>query len=153
MPPIETGASNLIPRSLGGAANPDPNAVAGELRIATGTLVTAADASNGSLYHLCDLPARCYLHHGTFFDVENSGFAAVRIGTRDDADALVSQLRSAEAIIRPVAQGDVNHGVQLWEMLGLAAAPVGVIGLYVHAIADATGAGTMPFAIHHVYTN
>lgn len=145
--------STLIPRALGGAAHPDPHAVAGILRIATGTVANAADDSTLSSYHLVDLPAQCYLHPDTFFDVENWGFAAIRIGTATDVDALVSVLKSAGNQVDPIAKGDANHGKQLWEVLGLAENPGGYIGLYAHAIAGATGAGSMPFQIHYIHTS
>lgn len=149
---IENGASNLVPRTLGGTAHPDPHEVAGRMYVATGTLTTAADASDTSSYRLVDLPSNCLLHPDTIFDVENSGFAAVRIGTKTDVDAFVSVARSAATTHSPIVAGDANHGKKLWEILGLAADPGGTIALFVHAIADATGAGTMPFQIHYIYT-
>jgi len=51
----------------------------------------------------------------------------------------------------PIAQGDANHGLRLWEVLGLAASPGGNIALYAHAEANATGAGSMPFRIAYLY--
>lgn len=151
--PIVKKFSTLVPRASGGAGYPDPHAVAGTIRVATGTVANASDDSNGSSYLLCDLPSNCYLHPDTFFDVENWGFAAIRIGTKTDVDALVAVLKSAGNRVDPVAKGDANHGKPLWETLGLAADPGGFIGLYAHAIADATGAGAMPFQIHYIHTS
>lgn len=151
--PITNNHSDLVPRALGGAAHPDPHAVAGTVRVATGTVANAADDLSGSTFRLVDLPSGCYLHPDTFFDVENWGFAAIRIGTKDDVDALVSQLKSAENVVTPVAAGDANHGVPLWQVLGLSEDPGGYIPLYAHAIADATGAGSMPFQVHYIHTS
>ncbi|WP_284262471.1 hypothetical protein [Roseicyclus amphidinii] len=151
--PVVKKHSNLVPRALGGAAHPDPHAVAGTLRIATGTVTNAADDSNLSSYRLVDLPSSCYLHPDTFFDVQNWGFAAIRIGTETDVDALVSVLKSAGNQVDPIAKGDANHGKPLWQVLGLAADPGGHIALYAHAIANATGAGEMPFQVHYIHTS
>ena len=151
--PVVNKASTLVPRTLGGASSPDPHAIAGIVRVATGSVANAADDSNLSKYLLIDLPSNCYLHPDTFFDVENWGFAAIRIGTESDVDALVAVLKSAGARVDPVAKGDATHGKPLWEVLGLAADPGGYIALYAHAIANATGAGSMPFQIHYIHTN
>ena len=67
----------------------------------------------------------------------------------DDVDALVSVLKSAGNTVSPIAFGDANHGKALWEVVGLAADPGGVISIYAHAIANATGAGSMPFRIEY----
>jgi len=75
--------------------------------------------------------------------VSGWGFAAVRIGTKTDVDALVAVVTSAAAVVNPVAIGDAKHGVPLWQVLGLAADPGGNIGLWAHAIANATGAGSL----------
>jgi hypothetical protein len=123
----------------------DPVLIKGRTVTATGTITNAAADNSGSSYHMCDLPSDCLIDEDTAFDVENWGFAAVRIGTKSDVDALVSVLKSAAATHRPRAFGDANHGKRLWEILGLAANPGGYIGIYAHAIADATGAGSMPF--------
>ena len=85
----------------------------------------------------------------TAFDVENWGFAAIRIGTVDDVDALAAVLKSAGNTVSPIAFGDANHGKALWEVVGLAADPGGLIGIYAHAIAAATGAGSMPFRFEY----
>lgn len=123
----------------------------GRIYHATGSMSHAADALNTSKVLLAELPAECILHEDTFFDVENLGFAAVRIGTADDVDALVSQLQSAENVATPIAQGDANHGLRLWQVLGLSENPGGVIGIYQHAVADATGAGSMPFRLSYIW--
>lgn len=125
----------------------DPLHRAGRLIVITATVVNAATDSSGSTYHLADLPSDCLLHDLTGFDVENWGFAQVNIGTRTDIDAFGTVARAADATYRPLAFGDANHGKHLWEILGLAEDPGGVIGLYLHATAAATGAGSCPFQI------
>lgn len=125
----------------------DPMHKAGRLILITGTVANAATDSNLSTYHLCDLPSDCLLHDLTRFRVDGWGFAQVNIGIRDDNDALVTVAKSAGATVTPIAFGDARHGKRLWEILGLAADPGGVIGLYLHASAAATGAGACPFQI------
>lgn len=151
MPPIEEGKSDLIHDRFAVDSYPaSPQNARGRIILATGTLANTAAALSSSTYHLADLPSNCLLHHDTFFDVENDGFAQIVIGTKTDTDAFVDVARSAGNIVSPIAQGDVNHGKELWEILGFAADPGGVISLYKHAEADATGAGTMPFQIAYI---
>lgn len=142
--------SNLVTDTVNNIPNADPEYVRGRPVIATGTVANAATDSSGSKYHLIDIPAHALLDSRTAFDVENWGFATVSIGTETDVDALTSVLKSAGNTVSPVAFGDANHGKPIWEILGLAAEPAsGIVSLYAHAIADATGAGSMPFEIHY----
>lgn len=142
--------SDLFPDRLAGDDVPDPARARGRSICITGTVANGATDSSTSTYHLCDVPADAILDSRTAFDVENWGFAAIRIGTKADNDALVSVLKSAGNTVSPVAFGDAKHGLPLWQVLGLSAAPeTGVIGLYAHAIAAATGAGSMPFEVHY----
>jgi hypothetical protein len=143
--------SNLVADYLNRDTPPDPSIARGRPIIAIGTVANASDDSSGSTYHLIDLPSDCLLDIGTAFDVENWGFAAIRIGTKDDVDALVSVAKSAGNTVTPNAFGDANHGKQLWEQLGLAADPGGMISIYAHAIAGATGAGSMPFRFAYLF--
>ncbi|WP_333828290.1 hypothetical protein [Pararhodobacter sp.] len=147
--PIVNGQSDLISDGAG-AQGIDPARARGRPIVVAGTVTNAADDLSGSMYHLCDLPAACILDAGTALQVENTGFAAIRVGTVDDVDALVSVLKSAGNVHSPVTQFDSGFGLPLWERLGLAAEPKsGVISLYQHAIANATGAGTMLFEFHY----
>lgn len=148
---VENLQSALYRDPQSGAPLLDPMLKAGRLILATGVVAHAADASTLSTYRLCSLPADCILHPLTYFDVTDYGFAAVRIGTQDDVDALVSQLQSAADIIQPIANGDANSQLRLWEVLGLAANPGGVIDLYAHAIAGAAGAGKIEFQVAYIY--
>lgn len=150
---IVSGASNVSPRARGGAGHADPQAIAGIMRVVTGRVTNAADDSSGSKYHLCDLPSDCYLDPGTLFDVENTGFATINIGTETDIDALITVLKSAGNTVTPVAFGDADHGVELWQALGLAANPGGFIGLWLHASGNATGAGTTLFTVKYIHRN
>ena len=129
----------------------DPLKSKGRAIYMTGTVENAATDSTGSKYRLAELPADCYLHEDTFFDVENDGFAQIVIGTNSDTDALLDVARSAAAIQQPVAIGDANHGKQLWEILGMAENPGGYITLFKHAEANATAAGSMPFRIVYIW--
>lgn len=149
---IIEGKSDLIHDYLDpSSVPPDPVQARGRLIVATGTVTNEATDSNTSMYHLVDLPSDCILQPGTFFDVENDGFAQIVIGTKTDTDALVDQTKATENIITPIANGDANHGKRLWEVLGLAADPGGNISLWKHAEANATGAGSMLFAIHYLH--
>lgn len=140
---IVKGKSDLM------TAESDPAKHRGRPIVATFTVGNAATDNSGSSYHLCDLPSCAILDASTAFQVQNWGFAAIRVGTRTDVDALVSVLKSAGNVVSPVVQFDAKHGKPLWEVLGLASDPGGNIGLYAHAIADATGAGTMLGEIHY----
>jgi hypothetical protein len=125
----------------------DPLVARGYPRRAIGRVENAASDSNGSRYHLIDLPSHVILLPGTLFHVENWGFAAIRLGTFDDVDALLAVLKSAATTQSPITGMIAAAGARLWQTLGLPADPGKTIGLYAHAIADATGAGAMPFAI------
>lgn len=151
MAPVTQNRSDLIHDPYDtSSVPPDPKQARGRLIVATGTVANAADDSNTSMYHLADIPADAILHEDTFFDVENWGFAQVVIGTRSDTDALVDQTKATENTVTPIAIGDANHGKSLWEVLGLAANPGGLIGIWAHAEANATGAGSMPFRIAYL---
>lgn len=128
----------------------DPARARGRSICATGTVTNAATDNTNSTYHLADIPADAILDSRTAFQVQNWGFATVRLGTLLDNDALHTVLKSVGNVVSPVAFGDARHGQPLWQALGLAAAPdSGMISLYAHGIADATGAGSMKFEIHY----
>lgn len=147
--PIVNETSDLFADPTSGDT-PDPARARGRAICAAGTVENAADDLNGSTYHLCDLPADAILDSRTAFHVENTGFAAIRIGTLDDEEALVAQTKATEDVVQPIAFGDANHGKPVWEVLGLEAAPEsGVVSLYQHAIANATGAGSLKFEVHY----
>jgi hypothetical protein len=130
---------------------PKPELARGRPICAMGLIANGAGELTGSKYHLANLPSEAILLPSTFFKVDTWGFADIRIGTFSDPVALVNQLRSAAAIVSPIANGDARHGQPLWQALGLAADPGGEIGLFYHAVATATGAGTSRFAIHYLF--
>lgn len=146
--PIEHKLSTALHEPQAGTPIPDPLIKAGRLIVATASVDVAATDLNGSTYKLLMLPADCILHSLTRFDVTTLGLAEVRIGTFETPGALVSQAQAAENVITPIAAGNDER---LWETLGLAENPGGHIGLYMHAIADATGAGVLKFQIHWIY--
>ena len=143
--------SDLYPATP--SATPDPARANGRSHVVRGSVSNGATDSANSTFLLASLPADCVLDEQTSFKVDGWGFATIRIGTRTDNDALVDVLRSAGTYVTPVAVGDAKHGLPLWQVLGLAAAPENnVIDLYAHGIAGATGAGSMKFKIvyqHH----
>lgn len=143
---VVSGKSDLIHDPLDSSSTPpDPQQARGRPIHVIGTLTNAATDSNLSKYHLADLPATCILTEDTFFDVAADGFAQIVIGTEDDTDALVDQTKATGNTVTPIAVGDAFHGKQLWEVLGLAANPGGMISIWKHAEANAVGAGSMPF--------
>lgn len=143
--------SNLFRSPHDGDQLIDPLITKGRVIIATGTVSNESTDSSGSSYRLVELPSDCMLHEGTFFDVENWGYAQVVIGTKTDTTALVNQTKATEDIAQPIAIGDANHAKRLWEVLGMAEDPGGAIALFAHAAAGATGAGSMPFRISYIY--
>jgi len=148
---IVNGKSNLIHDPYNPASvPPDPAQARGRLVVMTGILLNAASDSNGSMWHLADLPATCLIDEGTKFDVQNDGFAQIVIGTETDTDAFVDVARTTGATHQPVVFGDARHGLRLWQILGLPSNPGGNIALYKHAEANATAAGNMPFVIKYI---
>ena len=148
---VVTSKSNLFRSPHDGEQPIDPLLTKGRVIVAIGAVANLASDETNSTYRLCELPSDCILHEGTFFDVENWGFAQVVIGTKTDNDALVDQTKATEAIVRPIAQGDANHGKRLWETLGMSEDPGGVIALFAHAEANATADGAMPFRVSYIY--
>jgi hypothetical protein len=149
--PVVKKLSSLIGDYQAGTETPDPELARGRAFMATGIVTNAADDSSLSTYHLADLPSNCILGTRTLFDVENLGFATVNIGTLTDIDALITIAKSSGNTVTPVVFGDAKHGKRLWEVLGLAADPGGVIGIYQHASGNATGAGSMPFQFEYFW--
>ncbi len=148
---IITGTSTLIHDTFDPASvPPDPSVARGRIVVMTGLLTNTATDSNGSMWHMADLPSTCMIDEGTKFDVQNDGFAQIVIGTETDTDAFVDVAKSGGNTVQPVTFGDGNHGKQLWEILGLAKDPTGNIALYRHAGANATAAGNMPFVIKYI---
>jgi len=149
---IENKNSDLVHNYLDDASiAPDPVRARGRIIKVTGSVANAAADSAGSTYHLADLPSGCILDPATFFKVDNWGFAQIVIGTKTDTTALVNQTKATEAMVTPIAAGDANHGKRLWEVLGMAEDPGGNIGIYGHAAAAATAAGTMLIQIAYLY--
>lgn len=127
----------------------DPAKARGRNICATFAVTNAADDLSGSTYLLCKLPSEAILDSRTAFLVTSWGFAQINIGTRTDIDAVVTQTKATGNVVTPIAFGDAKHGVPLWQALGLAADPGGEIGLYAHASANATGAGSMKGEVHY----
>lgn len=145
--PVENLKSTIIPQRHTDAPSPDPIMTAGIVRVATGQVDNAADATAGSAYHLIDLPSACIIDPSSFFVIDTWGFASVRIGTSDANDGLISVARSTGPVARPVADGDANFDKRLWEVLGLAEDPGGFVSLFAYGIAAATAAGSLKFRL------
>jgi hypothetical protein len=139
--------STLYRDEQAGGAVPDALIVSGITRRAVGEIANAADDSNLSMYKICTIPSWAYFHPETIFDVENWGFAAVRIGTKTDVDALLSVATTAATTQSPITARAAASGDRVWETLGLSEDPAEMIDLYAHAIAGATGAGVMKFCV------
>ena len=149
MPIVEVSA-DVVPNRQQGQADVDPLRSNGRPKVITGTVANAADDALGSIYHLATLPAACLLHPDTAFDPTLSGLADLRVGTRTDPNALVAA-PSIDGIHKPVAFGDAKYDKPLWQMLGLAENPGGMIELYQHAIANATATGVTKFQITYIF--
>lgn len=136
--------SDLFPERPLDSDAPDPSKARGRLIVATFTVANEATDNNLSMYKLATVPADALWDEATSFKVDAWGFAAIRVGTKTDVDALVSVLKSAGTYVNPVLVGDGKHGLPIWQALGMAEPPEsGLIDIYAHAIADATGAGTL----------
>ena len=143
--------SDIYRDELAGGQVPDAAKANARLFTITGTVSNGATDSQGSTYKLCELPSNCLLDESTAFDVQNDGYAQIEIGTLTDPTALVNVAKAAGNPVNPKGFGDANHGKALWEMLGLAADPGGMIAIYKHgAAAGAAAAGSMPFRISYL---
>jgi hypothetical protein len=149
--PIVEKTSNLIHAGFGSATpEPDPARARGRPIVAAGRVDNAADDSQNSKYHLVDLPADAIMDARTAMQVENWGFATVSIGTDSDVDAIISVAKSAGTVASPFTQFGAQFAKPLWEALGLSAPPDnGMISIYAHGPANATGAGHMLFEFHY----
>ncbi|MEM9782734.1 MAG: hypothetical protein AAF899_09680 [Pseudomonadota bacterium] len=148
--PIRHETSDLFRDQLSAGAVPDAVQTKGVRRAAVGTVTNLADDETGSTFRLCSIPSHAILHPDTVIDVQAWGFAQVVIGSAAIPDQLVDQTRATENLVTPFAWGDANHGKRLWELLGMATDPGTLIDIYAHAEANATGAGTMPFAFEWI---
>lgn len=144
--PIVTKSSDLF-RDPPATQTVDSIVKQGRLIAAQGNVANAAGELTGSRYKLATVPAFGIPDLRTQFQVQLWGFADIRIGTFGDNDALVSVARSAGNVVTPFAFGAASHALRWWQVLGLPDYPGGTIDLYAHAIATATGAGTMRFTI------
>ncbi len=149
--PVEERKSDLFPDKIAEIPAPDPARARGRPIVAAFTATNAADDSAGSTYLLASLPSDCILDPRTWFKVDETGFAAVRIGTLADDEALLAVAKSDADFQEPIARGDENHGLPLWEVLGMAADPGGFIDIYQHGIANATDAGELLGEFHYRY--
>jgi hypothetical protein len=149
--PIVKRKSDLFPDKIAEIPAPDPAQARGRPIVAAFTSTNAADDLLGSTYLLASLPSDCILDSRTFFKVDDTGFAAIRIGTLADPEALVNVAKSAGAMVEPITRGGAAHAKPLWDVLGLDADPGGFIDIYQHGIANATGAGTLKGEFHYRY--
>ena len=147
---VENLKSDLYRDEQAGGNVPDALLVKGRTKTATGTLTNSAADSNLSKYLLAELPSHVILDPNSAVKVDGWGFVDLRIGTFDDVTAFINVLVAAATTQPFVTKFDANHGKALWEVAGLAADPGGVIGIYAHAVAGATGAGTMPFVLEYI---
>jgi len=147
--PIVNLKSDLYRDEQAGGRVPDALLVKGRMKTATGTLTNGATDLNTSMYLMAELPSHVIIDPDTEFKVSGWGYVDLRIGTKTDVTAFVNLLVAAATTQPMVVKFDANHGKALWEVAGLAEDPGGVIGIYAHAVANATGAGTMPFVIKY----
>lgn len=142
--PVVNLKSDLFPASSTTRADADAARARGEPKVATFSVANASTDSANSTYLLASVPAEALFDEATSFKVDGWGFATVSIGTKDDIDALVTVLKTAGTYVNPVLVGDAKHGLPIWQALGLAKAPAnGMVDIYAHGPANATGAGTL----------
>lgn len=152
MPVVNVKSSLYKPDSDPTGPEVKPELARGRPIKAVGSVANAASDSQNSKYLIGEFPSDCILEVDTFFKVDTWGYADIRIGTFTDPVALVNQLRSAAAVVLPIANGDARHGQPLWQALGMAADPGGVIGLYFHGnVAAPTGVGSSKFKVSYLY--
>ena len=72
---VVNSKSNLFRSPHDGDPLLDPLILKGRIILATGTVTNDSTDSSSSSYRLAELPSDCMLYEGTFFDVENWGFA------------------------------------------------------------------------------
>ncbi|MBL4761766.1 MAG: hypothetical protein JKY93_03595 [Gammaproteobacteria bacterium] len=145
--PVTTNKSDVFRLPNGDGVSQNANKTAGRLRVCQGKVSNATDDLAGSTFELCRVPSHAIIDPTSAFQVENWGFVTVKIGTGSDTGAFIDVATSAATTQNPVTQFDVNHGKELWEVLGLEEDPCGKISLFAHADADATAAGSMLFDI------
>ncbi len=141
--PIVNNRSTIVTDPRLTEPGPDPAFARGDMTVASFSVAAALTDSSGSRYYLLDVPSDCILDFGTTFKVDLWAYADIRIGTRTDPAALASLLRSAGAIVTPLVQFDAKWAKPAWQQLGMAADPRSPIGIYAHAIAAPTVAGTL----------
>lgn len=130
--------------------DPKPELARGRSFAITASMPNLLTDSIGSKYLLAEVPSDAILDTRTFFKVDVWGYADIRIGTFTDPVALVNQTRITAALVTPLAQGDARHAQPLWQALGLAADPGGLIGIYAHGlVAVPTAAGSMKFEVYY----
>lgn len=139
--PVRNKTSNLF------GADVDPARARGRPIVEAGEVANAADDDLGSRFLLARIPSAAILDALTTFKADTWGYATTAIGTETNTTALVNAARTAAHT--PIARMGTQHGMPLWQVLGMAADPGGEIELYAHALANATGAGTMRFEIHY----
>lgn len=142
--------SNLYRAEMAGGPVLDALVVKGNVRRATGKVFNAASDSSGSVYKLIKLRSDVILGPGTFFHNAGWGFATTQVGVVGAATALFTKTTSATTTESPITGIEAVSGQRLWEQLGLSADPRGEIELVAIAAANATGAGSMPFAIEWI---
>ncbi|PJN95600.1 hypothetical protein CNY89_07515 [Amaricoccus sp. HAR-UPW-R2A-40] len=147
---IVTVKSDLYRAEQTGGPVPDALKVKGVLRRATGKVFNAASDSAGSIYKLIKLRSDVILTERTLFHNAGWGFATTQVGVLGAAAALFTKTTSASTTESPITGIEAVSGQRLWEQLGLSADPRGEIELVAIAAANATGAGSMPFAVEWI---
>lgn len=125
---------------------PDSLRLKGHMFRANGLVANGAADSIASTYKLLSLPSHVILLPETTGESTSWGYADMRLGTLTDPAALVNQTRLSAATWNPIAALGTWHDKRLWQRLGLAADPGGMIALYLHgSVAGPTGAGSCKF--------
>lgn len=119
----------------------------GRINRVAGTVANAVDASQGSEYHLCSVPASAILLPESAIKTTGWGFAQAVIGVAGATDALLDVAKATGGATgnKPITIFGANWNKQIWEQLGLAEDPGEMIDLVVFTEGDATIAGQIDF--------
>ena len=152
MPVVQVRSDLFRTQPMLGQATPDPARARGRPIVAQFTVTNLSTDETGSQYLLAELPTDCILAATTWFKVDGWGFATVQIGTRTAPTAIGTVPRATAPYFRPIVEGAaLTHGRYLWEILGLAADPGGLIGIFARGPANATVAGVMTGELNYRY--
>ena len=136
--------------AAGAYAAPFASARDGRIHRTAGRVSALSTDNNGSRFLIAQIPTSAIILPQSFIRTDNWAFAQAVIGTIAVPTGLLNVARATGG-----ATGNALSTIfgakwaqPAWQQAGLAAAPaVPLLDIFAHAIADATGAGTIDFDI------